>query len=87
MNQFAGKTIFWRNDKVEVLDCLTSTDDFKHSSMFKYLYCPCAWVSNARGTICGFYDQSERFDIGWQPGKIEKFPKKFRLALLIMGVT
>lgn len=87
MSVYSGKTIFWRKDQVEVIDRLTSPDDFQQSSMFKYLYCPCAWIHPERGTECGFYDQSERYAIGWQPGSIKKFPEEFRLALLIMGVS
>lgn len=87
MNEFIGKTIFWRRDQVEILDRLTSTEDFKQSSMLKYLYCPCAWVSKERGAIFGYYNQSERFDVGWQPGKKDNFPAEFQTALLIMGVS
>lgn len=87
MNEFIGKTIFWRRDQVEILDRLTSTKDFKQSSMLKYLYCPCAWVSKERGAIFGYYDQTERFEVGWQPGNKNNFSAEFQVALLIMGIS
>ncbi len=87
MTDLVGKTVFWRNDQVDIINRLTGTEDFKQSSMLKYLYCPCAWISPDRGTHFGWYDQSENYHIGWMPYDINKFEPEFRLALLLMGVT
>jgi hypothetical protein len=87
MNELLGKTIFWRKDQVEIINRLTNPGDFNQSSMLKYLYCPCAWISVDRGVLYGFYDQSERFAISWDPREKEQLPEEFQLALLIMGVS
>jgi hypothetical protein len=78
-----GKTVFWRNDRVEILNKLVFIEDFTQSSMLKYLYCPCYYDDRDKG----HFAQTERFNIYWERMDPSHFPEGFKLSLLIMGVT
>lgn len=85
----AGTTYFWRQDKLEVIDRKIYENDFTQSSMLKYLYCPCVITQAGIGVTRfwqGFYAQTERFQIHWDPAGPEAMPNEFKLALLIAGV-
>ena len=83
----SGMTYFWRHDQVEILHRYVSVDDFKQSSMLKYLYCHCVTFTASGRKYVGWFDQTENYIVGWMPYDLNKFEPEFRLALLLMGIT
>lgn len=79
------QTIFWRKDQVEILDRMVTIEDFKTSSMFKYLYCPCVWKSQ-RIYIFGNFEQSERFNVYWKPRNPKQWDEDFRTSLMLLDI-
>ena len=83
----SGTTYFWRNDRVEILDRVVNINDFKTSSMFKYLYCHCIAIADSGRKYVGFFDQTESYRVGWMPYDINKFEPEFRAYLLLLGIS
>ena len=81
-----GSTYVWYRDQVVPFSGCLQTEDFNQASMLKYLYCPTV-LFYAGMTNCGFFDQTERFDIFFRHQSPKAHPEEFRLSLLIMGVA
>jgi hypothetical protein len=81
-------TYFWRQDKLEIVHRRVFIEDFRQSSMLKYLYCPCAIYSAEKPnkTWIGHFNQSEKFEISYHHYARSDLPNEFKLALLIAGV-
>lgn len=81
-----GSTYVWYRDQVVPFSGGLQVEDFAHEFMVKYLYCPTVLVYDGI-TNCGFFDQTERFDIFFRHQNPKAHPEEFRLSLLIMGVA